>query len=313
MLRAALLCLALLPAAAPAPAGEHAEPPVPVLATVGMIADIAAQVGGDCARVETLIGPGADPHLFTPAPSDIGRFERARVILYAGLHLEGRLGDILARLGEHRVTVAVSEGAVPPAMRLMAGDMPDPHVWMAPGLWRGTVEVIAAALTRERPACAGAIAAAAARTAAKIDALDAWAAASVATIPPGQRHLVTAHDAFAYFGRAYGLEVSAIQGISTASEAAIADIDAVAALVAEQHVPAVFVESTVNPRTIAALTEAAAARGARVAIGGTLYSDAMGAEGTPGGSYAGMIRHNVEAIVTALGGTPAPFPPGIAP
>jgi len=284
-----------------------------VLATVGMIADIAAQVGGDCARVETLIGPGADPHLFTPAPSDIGRFERARVILYGGLHLEGRLGDILARLGEHRVTVAVSEGAVPPAMRLMAGDMPDPHVWMAPGLWRGTVGVIAAVLTRERPGCAGAIAAAAARTGAKIDALDAWVAASVATIPPGQRHLVTAHDAFAYFGRAYGLEVSAIQGISTASEAAIADIDAVAALVAKAHVPAVFVESTVNPRTIAALTEAVAARGARVAIGGTLYSDAMGAAGTPDGSYAGMIRHNVETIVTALGGTPAPFPPGIAP
>jgi len=311
MLRPALVILVLLGILVPAPG--RADAPLRVLATVGMIADIARQVAGPCAQVETLIGPGADPHLFTPAPSDIAKFERAQIILYGGLHLEGRLGDILARLARSRPTVAVSEEAVPPDERLMAGDMPDPHVWMAPRLWRGTVAVIARALAAARPDCALRIGINAEATLARIDTLDRWVVASVATIPPGQRHLVTAHDAFAYFGRAYGLEVNGIQGISTSSEAAIADIDAIATLVARAHVPAVFVESTVNPRTVSALIEAAAARGARVAIGGMLYSDAMGADGTPDGSYVGMIRHNVEVIVTALGGTPAPLPPDIAP
>lgn len=303
--KTALLPLCLL-LALPLPA--RAQEPLQVLATVGMIGDVAAQVGGDCARVTTLMGPGTDPHLFTPAPSDLRALQGAELILYGGLHLEGQLGEVLAKLGQSRPTLAVSEGAVPEAARLTAKGLPDPHVWMDPGLWAGTVPVIAAALAEARPDCAAAITANAASVEAQIAALDAWARASLDTVPEGQRTLVTAHDAFAYFGRAYGLQVAAIQGISTTSEAAIADIDAVADTVVDAKVPAVFVESTVNPRTIEALLQAVAAKGATVVIGGQLYSDSMGAEGSEDGSYIGMIRHNVSTIVTALGGTPAPWP-----
>jgi manganese/zinc/iron transport system substrate-binding protein len=285
-----------------------AEEPLQVLATVGMIGDIAAQVGGDCTIVTTLIGPGADPHLYTPAPSDLRSLQRAELILYGGLHLEGQLGEVLAKLGQSRPVVAVSELAVPEADRLTASGLPDPHVWMDPGLWAGTVPVIAATLSELRPDCAEAIAANAAGVSARITALDEWAGITLATIPEGYRTLVTAHDAFAYFGRAFGIEVAAIQGISTTSEAAIADIDAVAARVVETGVPAIFVESTINPRTIEALVQAVAAKGGKATIGGQLYSDSMGAADTPDGSYIGMIRHNVETIATALGGTPAPWP-----
>ena len=273
-----------------------------------MIGDIAAQVGGDCVQVSTLMGPGTDPHLFTPAPSDLRALQGAEVILYGGLHLEGQLGEVLAKLGQSRPVIAVSEGAVPEDRRLTAKDLPDPHVWMDPGLWKGTVPVIAAAFTEARPDCAETIAANAATTEAQIAALDDWAQASLATIPPAHRTLVTAHDAFAYFGRAFGLDVAAIQGISTTSEAAIADIDAVADTVVSAGVPAVFVESTVNPRTIQALLQAVAAKGGSVQIGGQLYSDSMGAEDSEDGTYLGMIRHNVTTITSALGGTPAAWP-----
>ncbi|WP_395539994.1 metal ABC transporter solute-binding protein, Zn/Mn family [Neotabrizicola sp. sgz301269] len=287
-----------------------AQEPLKVLATVGMIGDIAAQVGGECTQVTTLMGPGTDPHLFTPAPSDLRALQGAEIILYGGLHLEGQLGEVLAKLGQSRPTVAVSEGAVPEERRLTAKDLPDPHVWMDPGLWKGTVPVIAAALTEARPDCSAAIASNAAAIEARIQALDDWAKTSLATIPEAQRTLVTAHDAFAYFGRAFDLHVAAIQGISTTSEAAIADIDAVADTVVSAGVPAVFVESTVNPRTIEALLQAVAAKGGVVRIGGQLYSDSMGAEGSEDGSYIGMIRHNVTVITESLGGTPAPWPEG---
>ncbi len=294
------------------PASARAQAPLDVLATVGMIADIARLVGGECAQVETLVGPGADPHLFTPAPSDLAKLQRAELVLYGGLNLEGQLGAVLDKLSHSRPVVAVSEAAVTKDQRLASDGQPDPHVWMDPGLWAGTVPVIAAAIAAERPDCTAEVTANAAATSAALTALDGWVATSVATIPQAQRQLVTAHDAFAYFGRAYGLEVTAIQGISTASEAAIADIDAVAATVAESRVPAVFIESTVNPRTIQALIEAVAARGATVRVGGELYSDALAPAGSPAGTYIGMIRHNAATIVTALGGTPAPLPPEIA-
>lgn len=301
-LAAAVLLLAPLPA--------HAQDPLQVLATVGMIGDIAAQVGGDCVQVSTLMGPGTDPHLFTPAPSDLRALQGADLILYGGLHLEGQLGEVLAKLGQSRPVVAVSEGAVPEDRRLTAKDLPDPHVWMDPGLWKGTVPVIAASFAEARPDCAAQIAQNAAAIEAQIAALDQWARISLETIPEAQRTLVTAHDAFAYFGRAYGLHVAAIQGISTTSEAAIADIDAVAGTVVAAKVPAVFVESTVNPRTIQALLQAVSARGGTVQIGGQLYSDSMGAADSPDGTYIGMIRHNVSTITTALGGTLAPWPEG---
>jgi len=290
------------------------ERPLAVLATVGMIADVAANVGGDCVFLITMMGPGIDPHLYQATARDVQRLQAAEVIFYAGHSLEGQLGDVLGRFAERTPTVAVAEAAIAPD-ELIAHEgayAVDPHVWMDAGLWAQTVPVVAESLAALRPACATVIAANAARYAAELEALDAWAAASIASIPEAQRILVTAHDAFGYYGRAYGIEVVGIQGISTESEAGVADIRAMSALIADRRVPAVFVESTINPRTMQAVIDAVRQQGSEVTIGGQLYSDAMGDTGTPEGTYIGMIRANTIAIATALGGAPAPLPDALA-
>lgn len=293
-------------------AGALAEP-VRVLATVGMIGDLAGRVGGDCAEVKVLIGPGNDPHLFQPRASDIGRLQEAQVVLHLGLNLEGRLGSVLARLARDRQVAALGEVAIPPAELLSANGAPDPHLWMDVSLWSRLVPTIAAELARARPDCQADLASRAAELQAELAALHAWAAESLASIPEHARVLVTAHDAFGYFARAYGLRQLAIQGFSTESEASVADIRAVAAEVVAAGVPAVFVESTINPRSIQAMLEAVQAAGGTADLGASLFSDAMGAEGTPEGTYIGMIRWNVRAIVAALGGTVAPWPEALRP
>lgn len=299
----------VLPAAAALSGAAQAQ--TNVLATVGMVADIAAEIGGDCARVSVLIGPGVDPHDYQPAASDVGNLQSAELILHVGFGLEGRLGSILDRLGETRPVLAVAEAAVHEAALIREDDAGtiDPHLWMDAELWALTVPVIAGALSEAEPACASAIEERAAQLSVKLAALDAWIEGSIASIPEGQRTLVTAHDAFSYYVLAYGLDAAeGIEGISTESEASIADIRAVAEIVATQQVPAVFIETTVNPRTIEALVAEVRALGHDVVIGGELYSDALGASGTAEGTYIGMLRANTNAIVSALGGTPLPLP-----
>jgi manganese/zinc/iron transport system substrate-binding protein len=234
----------------------------------------------------------------------------ADAILYAGNNLEGQLGEVLGKLAGRKPTAAVAEAAVPADRLILPADAPypDPHVWMDVGLWARTARVIAGVFAGLAPDCARAMAARAEGYAAELAALDEWVRASVATIPERQRILVTAHDAFAYYGRAYGIEVAGIQGISTESEAGIADIRETVDIVVGRQVPAVFIESTINPRTIQAVIDAAAGRGHQVALGPQLYSDAMGEDGTAAGTYIGMIHANTVAIVTALGGRPAALP-----
>jgi manganese/zinc/iron transport system substrate-binding protein len=290
------------------PAAAGAEPKA--VATVGMLADVARNVAGDCIAVETMMGPGTDPHLYKASAGDVRLLFSADAILYAGNNLEGQLGEVLGKLADRRPTMAVAEAAVP-AERLLAfagAHYPDPHVWMDVSQWALTAPVIAELFGQMVPDCAGAMQARATAYAAELAALDAWVRASVATIPAGQRILVTAHDAFAYYGRAYGIEVAGIQGISTESEAGIADIRQIVDVVVARKVPAVFIESTINPRTIQAVIDAAAGRGHAVALGPQLYSDAMGETGTAAGTYVGMIHANTVAIVTALGGKPVVLP-----
>ena len=285
-----------------------AEPKV--VATVGMLADVAQNVAGDCVAVETMMGPGTDPHLYKASAGDVRLLFGADAILYAGNNLEGQLGEVLGKLADRRPTKAVAEAAVPPD-RLLAfagAHYPDPHVWMDVSQWALTAPVIAGMLGELVPDCAGAMQARAADYIAELAALHQWVRASVATIPAEQRILVTAHDAFAYYGRAYGIEVAGIQGISTESEAGIADIRQIVDIVVARQVPAVFIESTINPRTIQAVIDAAAGRGHAVALGPQLYSDAMGETGTAAGTYIGMLHANTQAIVTALGGTPVALP-----
>jgi manganese/zinc/iron transport system substrate-binding protein len=301
-----ILAVATLAAALPAVAA--AEPKA--VATVGMLADVARNVAGDCVAVETMMGPGTDPHLYKASAGDVRLLFGADAILYAGNNLEGQLGEVLGKLAGRKPTAAVAEAAVPADRLILPADAPypDPHVWMDVGLWARTARVIAGVFAGLAPDCARAMAARAEGYAAELAALDEWVRASVATIPERQRILVTAHDAFAYYGRAYGIEVAGIQGISTESEAGIADIRETVDIVVGRQVPAVFIESTINPRTIQAVIDAAAGRGHQVALGPQLYSDAMGEDGTAAGTYIGMIHANTVAIVTALGGRPAALP-----
>lgn len=294
------------------PASARAEP-LEVVATIGMIGDVVEQVGGDCVAVTTIMGPGVDPHLYQARPADVRSLQTADAIFYSGLSLEGRLGEVLDRFGRQKPTVALSAESVPREDLIATDDAygVDPHLWMDVGLWSGIVPAITETLTGLRPDCADGFAANAEAYRGQLLALDGWVREAIASIPEERRTLVTAHDAFAYYERAYGIEVAGIQGISTESEASIADIRATADLIADKGVPAVFVESTVNPRTMQAVIDAVRQRGAVVEVAGELYSDAMGEAGTAAGTYLGMIHANTRAITWALGGTVPDLPPAL--
>lgn len=293
-------------------AGTAAAQPT-VVATVGMIGDVADTVAGECVAVQTLMGPGTDPHLYQPTASDVQRLAGAEAVLHMGFGLEGQLGAVLERLGQRTPVLAVGPTAVPSENLIEVGGSygVDPHLWMDAALWSRTVSVIASFLAELTPGCGG-IAARADAHEAEILALHGWMETAISTIPDDQRALVTAHDAFGYFARAYGIDVVAIQGLSTEAEAAIADIIEVAETVVARNVPAVFVESTISPRSIEALIAAVRDRGHTVEIGGELYGDAMGDAGTAEGTYVGMMHANTVTIVTALGGTVPPLPEALA-
>jgi manganese/zinc/iron transport system substrate-binding protein len=279
-----------------------------VVATTGMIGDLAARVGGEHVEAVALMGPGVDPHLYKASESDVRRLAEADLILYNGLHLEGKMADVLVKMARTRPVVAVSETIPEELLREppeFAGQY-DPHVWFDVSLWARAVEPIAAELAAIDPPHADEYRARAAASRDELLALDAWVAERIASLPEARRVLVTAHDAFGYFGRRYGMRVVGLQGISTLAEAGVQDVDRVVDTVVAARVPALFVESSVPRRAIEAVVAACADRGFPVRIGGELFSDAMGAPGTPEGDYPGMVRHNVETIVGALAAAVAP-------
>lgn len=273
-----------------------------IVTTTGMIADAARNVGGEHVEVTGLMGPGIDPHLYRPTASDVNRLDAADIIFYNGLELEGRMTEIFDRLSGQKPTFAVSEDI--PADLLLASQQyenaPDPHIWFDVALWKSVVEVIERELSELDPDNAAAYASNAASYLDELDDLDAYVVEQVETIPEGSRVLITAHDAFGYFGHRYGIEVIGLQGISTAAEAGAADVQALTNTIIEREIKAIFVESSVPRATIEAVQAAVRARGNEVEIGGELYSDAMGDEGTPGGTYIGMITENIDTIAGAL-------------
>lgn len=299
--------LGLLPLAASVSANDE---PLNVVATIGMIADVAQEVGGECVSVNAMMGPGVDPHLYQASASDVATLRGAEQILYSGYSLEGQLGNVLENFSARTPTLAVSPASIDTGDLITAQDVYgiDPHLWMDVSLWAQTLPALSEAFSEARPECATTIEANTERYQAQLLALHEWVKESIASIPEEQRILVTAHDAFNYFGRAYNIEVEGIQGISTETETGIADIRSMADSVVTRNVPAVFIESTINPRTIQAVIDAAEQRGHDVEIGGELYSDAMGDAGTLDGTYMGMIYRNTQHIVEALGGSLAPLP-----
>ena len=278
------------------------DEPIAVVTTIGMIADAAERVGGERVSVDGLMGPGIDPHLYKASEGDLRRLERADLILYAGLHLEAKMADVLERIADQRPTQAVTE-TIPRSQLLSPAQFQgqyDPHVWFDVRLWMRAVEQIRDTLTELDPESGELYRANAAAYLTELEELDRYVREQVARVPPERRVVITAHDAFGYFGEAYGFDVRGLQGISTASEAGAGDVQALADFIAERRIPAIFVESSVSPRTISAVREAVRSRGFEVEVGGSLFSDAMGDEGTPEGTYIGMVRHNVDTIVAGL-------------
>ncbi|MBE0464092.1 MULTISPECIES: metal ABC transporter solute-binding protein, Zn/Mn family [Halomonadaceae] len=303
----AVILLGMLPFSTLAAADET---PLNVVATIGMIADVAQEVGGECVSVQAMMGPGIDPHLFQASASDVSLLRGAEQILYSGYALEGQLGSVLENFSSRTPTLAVAPSSIDPSSLITAQDIYgiDPHLWMDVSLWAQTLPTLSDTFIGARPDCADTIEANTERYQTELLALHKWVKESIATIPESQRVLVTAHDAFSYYGRAYDIDVEGIQGISTETETGIADIRNMATSVVERDVPAVFVESTINPRTVQAVIDAAKQRGHDVVVGGELYSDAMGDDGTVDGTYMGMIYRNTQHIVNALGGTLSPLP-----
>ena len=299
--------LAVLPAACGRVASDPDQRPF-VVATTGMIAEMVARIGGADVRVEALMPTGVDPHLFKPSQGDVQRLGRADVIFYNGLHLEGKMTEILARMARYRPAVAVAE-QVPPGELLTVKDFEgqyDPHLWFDVRLWSKVLDPIERALIELLPEQAETIRDRATALRTELLELDAWAETALGVIPPEHRVLVTAHDAFGYFGRRYGFEVLGLQGISTATEAGLQDVERLVHRIVQGRIPAIFVEASIPPRSIQAVQAACQARGHRVAIGGELFSDSMGPPGTKEGTYAGMVQHNVRTLVAGLQGGPHP-------
>jgi manganese/zinc/iron transport system substrate-binding protein len=271
-----------------------------IVATIGMIAEAAERIGGDRVEVTGMMGPGVDPHVYKASEGDVIDLADADLVLYNGLHLEAKLSDVLARID--RRTVAVTD-RIPESLLLSPPEfagLHDPHVWFDVRLWMRAVERVRVALAELDPSHAPAYSRNADAYLDELAELDEYVRDQAARVPDERRVVITAHDAFNYFGRAYGFEVRGLQGISTASEAGTADIQGLAEFIADRRIPAVFVESSVSPRAIEAVREAVRSRGWDVQIGEQLFSDAMGDPDTPEGTYVGMVRHNIDAIVSGL-------------
>ncbi|SNR40565.1 manganese/zinc/iron transport system substrate-binding protein [Haloechinothrix alba] len=290
-----------------AAAGEG-EDRLRVIATTNFLADTVDRVGGDDVTTTRLMGPGVDPHLYQARASDLDEMRAADAVFAVGLFLEGSLRPTLTELARTKPVALVGEQLdedrlLEPEAGAPEGTEHDPHIWLDPRLWADVVDVIATELAELDPGNADAYRDRAQDYRADVLALHEEMAHELETIPERHRTLVTSHDAFQYFGRAFDMDVAAIQGISTEEEATTANISEVTELVTDAGVPTVFMESSVPRNTLDAVVAAAEQRGHEVTVGAELYGDAAGDDGTPEGTYIGMLRANAERIAAGLAGT----------
>jgi manganese/zinc/iron transport system substrate-binding protein len=286
------------------PDGRHG--PIRVIATVGMVADLVRQIGGEQVQVKQLMGPGVDPHLYQGNRDDMQQILASDICFASGLMLEGRLNSTLTQLGKQKPVFAVADLALKAGLlnaHLMDDHHPDPHVWMDIEAWSSCAEIVKEKLMEFDPQNASLYQERSVSLRQQLKALHEYGRSCVASVPESRRVLITSHDAFGYFGRAYGIQVIGVQGISTDSEAGLQRINDLVDLLVSRKVTAVFVESSVPAKNMQALIDGAAARGQPIVIGGELYSDAMGPEGSWEGTYVGMLDHNITTITRALGGT----------
>ncbi|MBO1927844.1 zinc ABC transporter substrate-binding protein [Thiomicrorhabdus sp. 6S2-11] len=270
-----------------------------VTATTGMIADLVENIAQDKADVQALMGVGVDPHLYKATQGDIRKLSRADIIFYNGLHLEGKLQPIFDKIARKKTVIAVSESI--PENRLIAYDkLHDPHIWFDVSLWQEAAKKVAQSLAQKDSKNAVFYQNNLQAYLQKLTDLNAWVKSEMAKVPEQNRVLITAHDAFGYFGKAYGLEVMGLQGISTAGEFGLQDIKQLKDTIVSRGIQAVFVESSVSPKFIESLVKGVQAEGKKLVVGGELYSDAMGAQGSNAETYLGMVKHNVETIRKGL-------------
>jgi manganese/zinc/iron transport system substrate-binding protein len=297
-----VLVVAACGQAADTTGGDLSGRQIRVVTTIGMITDVAQNVGGERVSVSGLMGPGIDPHLYKASEGDVSSLSEADVIFYNGLHLEAKMGEVLEQMGSRIKTVAVTS-EIDESLLLSPPEFEgahDPHIWFDVALWMKAVEVVRDTFIEVDPGSADLYRANAEEYLASLEELQAYVQEQTARVPEQQRVLITAHDAFNYFGHAYGFEVRGLQGISTATEAGTGDVQDLAEFIAVNEIPAIFVESSVPVRNVEAVQAAVQAKGFEVSIGGELFSDAMGNPGTEEGTYTGMVRHNVDTIVAAL-------------
>ncbi|GGK80424.1 metal ABC transporter solute-binding protein, Zn/Mn family [Rufibacter glacialis] len=280
----------------------HQQGKLYIVTTTGILADAVTNVVGDRAVVTALMGPGVDPHLYKAALGDLQTLREADVILYNGLHLEGKMGEVLQKLARQKVVWAAAEGLPENLLRRTPEfqDSHDPHIWFDVSLWSRVVEHVSRKLQQQDPQNGAYYQQNTQRYRAQLDSLHQWTKEQIASIPAQQRILITAHDAFGYFGSAYQIQVRGLQGISTVSEFGLQDVSSLVNFIVDRKVKAVFVESSVSQKAIEAVLEGCRQKGHAVKLGGTLYSDALGDSQGPAGTYAGMVQVNVGKIVKAL-------------
>lgn len=283
--------------------GLNASEPLRVTTTIGMVADLVKQVGGARVTVSQMMGPGVDPHLYKPTAADAAALGKADVVFYSGLMLEGRMGDLFTRAARAGKRIYAVTESVPEDKLLEPAEFEghyDPHLWFDVSMWAATVPTIVKGLSEADAEGSAAYAEAGKTLQAKLGELHEWCTKTASELPKEQRILVTSHDAYNYFGRAYGFKVIGLQGVSTVSEAALSDMSSLVSFIKEQGVKAIFIESSVNPQAIQRVADDAG-----VKIGGEIFSDAMGQPGEKRGeydtgTYEGMVRHNMSTIVNAL-------------
>ncbi len=278
------------------------DPRLSIVATTNILGDMVKEIAGDAAQVTALMGPGVDPHLYKATQGDVQKLRRADLIIYNGLHLEGKMTDVLERMHQSKKVINASDGLPRGQLRRMEGfqDTYDPHIWFDVRRWRQAAQYVSLQVQEADPANAHVYQENTKRYIAALDSLDATVQEMIASIPDEQRVLITAHDAFGYFGERYGIEVRGLQGISTLSEYGLQDVSQLAQFITQRRIKALFVESSVPRRSIEAVQEGCRQRGHEVKIGGTLYSDALAEPSHEAGNYIGMVKYNTRTLVEAL-------------
>ncbi len=274
-----------------------------LVCTTNIVADLVRQVAGEVARVVSLMGPGVDPHLYRPSPGDVAQLSWAAGVFYNGLHLEGKMAQLLEHLAQERPVMSLGQWlrrTCPGELIRVGPQEYDPHVWFDVRLWSRTVPGVVEQLQRLFPQHSSTLRQRGEQLIRRLEHLDRYCRRRLSQVPAQRRVLITAHDAFAYFGRAYEVEVLGIQGISTDAEPALADINRLVELIVRRGIPAIFVESSVPERNVHAIVAGCQARGHSLRIGGELYSDSLGPPGSGAETYEGMVRHNVQTIAEAL-------------